>query len=368
MSEDVANRTYSDLLSDLSDRGRDTLVIVGSGISIAATGNSKFASWCGLLKDGVKECRGHDNDLGETFNTTLNTLIDSNDMDQLLAAASIVHRKLSEPPGRYARWLQKTVGSLETNNPAIIEAILNLSLPLATTNYDTLLSANGERASITWADTFKLERFRENKGNYILHLHGCCDTSESVILGLSDYEHLNNNKGAEYYIQSLRGSRTFVFVGCGVDGSADPHFRSFFAWVSRILPNSLFPAYIISRQCEIAKFKLKLNGMSNVSYIPYGTDHSELVGFLRNLYQDMTKNRVVRDPIHPSLPPLLPPCLFGRKDQVDSIVTALLQSNNVSLLGPPGVGKSTIALAVLRDDRITKKYYTRCYFVSSESA
>ncbi|KAF1971332.1 hypothetical protein BU23DRAFT_570103 [Bimuria novae-zelandiae CBS 107.79] len=137
MSENDTNRNYGRLLSDLT---RGVLVIVGSGISIAATENG-IASWCGLLKDGVEECRSRNVNQGADFNTTLNSLIDSGDMDQLPAAASIIRGKLSKSAGGYSRWLQNTVGSLQPKNPDIIQAILDRSLPLATTNYDKLLSA-----------------------------------------------------------------------------------------------------------------------------------------------------------------------------------------------------------------------------------
>jgi hypothetical protein len=190
-------RTYKQLVSDL---GRDALVIVGTGASIAAT-KSDLASWTGLLKNGAQECESHEDSLRGGFVQTLNHLIDSNDPDQLLRAASIIGRKLSKlAPGQYARWLADTVGSLKAKNPAIIEAIRNLSLPPATTNYDGLLSADKQLFPITWAEHSRLDSFYEKKGNTILHLHGYYGDPESVMLGLDDYERINSSDKAEHFL------------------------------------------------------------------------------------------------------------------------------------------------------------------------
>jgi tetratricopeptide (TPR) repeat protein/transcriptional regulator with XRE-family HTH domain len=64
-----------------------------------------------------------------------------------------------------------------------------------------------------------------------------------------------------------------------------------------------------------------------------------------------------------------PRCL-GRDDEIDAIVQAILQDGclPIPILGGPGIGKTTLARAVLWDDRLWRRYKNRCYFVSCEAA
>ncbi|KAG6856019.1 hypothetical protein H0H87_008336 [Tephrocybe sp. NHM501043] len=59
-----------------------------------------------------------------------------------------------------------------------------------------------------------------------------------------------------------------------------------------------------------------------------------------------------------------PPEIFvGRDDLVQSIVQPLLQSRGVALTGPGGIGKSSIARAVLNDKALAAKFQNRRVFV-----
>ncbi|KAH8810139.1 hypothetical protein DL96DRAFT_554523 [Flagelloscypha sp. PMI_526] len=71
----------------------------------------------------------------------------------------------------------------------------------------------------------------------------------------------------------------------------------------------------------------------------------------------------------PQALPTSPDIVIGREDVVDSVVQAVLSSSKprVALLGPGGIGKTTIGTTVLHDARITSAYPTK-YFVSSELA
>lgn len=55
-------KAQAELLQKLRDRikARQVIVVVGSGISIQATGNAEAASWKGLLRSGIRRCREHD--------------------------------------------------------------------------------------------------------------------------------------------------------------------------------------------------------------------------------------------------------------------------------------------------------------------
>jgi hypothetical protein len=69
--------------------------------------------------------------------------------------------------------------------------------------------------------------------------------------------------------------------------------------------------------------------------------------------------------------PLLNPApeiFHGRSEYVEATVTALLEdkASCLAILGPGGIGKSSIARTVLHDTRISKKFGYHCRFVSCE--
>ena len=55
--------------------------------------------------------------------------------DMLLSAAELVHGKLDEQGGEFARWLRETFGPMKPENPAVIQTLAAFNLPLLTTNY-----------------------------------------------------------------------------------------------------------------------------------------------------------------------------------------------------------------------------------------
>jgi len=69
--------------------------------------------------------------------------------------------------------------------------------------------------------------------------------------------------------------------------------------------------------------------------------------------------------ISPSYIPEKPPCFFGRDQERTEIVQALLSSESVIIPGGGGMGKTTLAVAVLRDQRIlgSEHFQSRIYFI-----
>ncbi len=71
----------------------------------------------------------------------------------------------------------------------------------------------------------------------------------------------------------------------------------------------------------------------------------------------------------PTPVPATPICL-GREDEIDALSTGVLgpAAFAACLLGPPGVGKSTLSLAVLNSAAVVRRFKARRYFVRCESA
>jgi hypothetical protein len=69
-----------------------------------------------------------------------------------------------------------------------------------------------------------------------------------------------------------------------------------------------------------------------------------------------------------SSPPPMPAALTGRETELNSLVEALLADEPlpIPILGPAGIGKSTLALAALLHDRVVEKFKGRCFFVDCE--
>jgi hypothetical protein len=102
----------------------------------------------------------------------------------------------------------------------------------------------------------------------------------------------------------------------------DPHFRSFFKWVSKFESNSKYPAYIITKKDETSKFQ-KESDISNVNYVSYGEHYDDLVPFLHKFRQDITMRHDASIPADDHLPLPSGP-LFARESQISQIVDSIL--------------------------------------------
>ena len=131
--------TPVDDLKECIAKGK-ALVIVGTGVSIAATDNAPCASWKGLLRHGADRCVKHCAAPRIGWADIVRQEIDSDDVDNLLSAAEKITSKLKAPTGgEYRRWLKDSVGELTATKPDVIKALDGLNIPLATTNYDGLI-------------------------------------------------------------------------------------------------------------------------------------------------------------------------------------------------------------------------------------
>jgi Cdc6-like AAA superfamily ATPase len=69
-----------------------------------------------------------------------------------------------------------------------------------------------------------------------------------------------------------------------------------------------------------------------------------------------------------SLLPASPKIFHGRESEFEVLVNTLLAAPaRVAILGPGGMGKTTLAMAALHDPKVANKYPT-CYFISCDSA
>ncbi|HJX30056.1 MAG TPA: SIR2 family protein [Thermoanaerobaculia bacterium] len=362
-----------DLLQELRheiEQGR-MLVVVGAGVSIAATEDERLASWTGLLRNGAERCVEVAGPLPDGWANRVLAEIDSGDLDELLSAAEKISRKLGAPCGpEYARWLRETVGRFQVKDPAVIEALAGLGLPLATTNYDGLLEEVTGRAPVTWREGARVERVIRDEEEAILHLHGYWEEPESVVLGIRSYEQVLGDAHAQTMLRAVRATRGLLFVGCGA-GIADPDFDALLRWMRTVFEGSDLRHFQLCLEKEEEKFRELHPPEERLFPLPYGADHSCLAPFLRELLPargSRSRRNGHGEVIElatstPGLPD--PPLCFGREEEIRELAGALgLEAPQpIPVLGPPGMGKTTVLLTVLHERKLAERFGGRRFYV-----
>jgi hypothetical protein len=346
------------------------VAIVGAGIAIAASGNTSVASWTGLLRDGVQRCHAVIPGLPANWVDRRLEDLKSGDMDELLSVAEQVSAKLGAPKGgEFSRWLRETVGTLAVRNPGVIEAIAGLGIPIITTNYDGLIEEVTALHSATWLDGGRVARIIQRDEPGVVHIHGYWERSESVILGIKSYESIGRDALAQAVLHALRTVSTLVFIGCG-DGLSDPNFGALLRWSRTAFAGDEYRHFRLARDSEIVTLQQQHPSEERIFVISYGDSHSELEPFLRSL---RPVSKAPSLPISTGSPPLqLPgrPRCLGRDATIDDIAMTMISPNPqpIPILGGPGIGKSTVALALLYDARVSARFNNRRYFVRCDSA
>jgi hypothetical protein len=119
------------------------VAVIGTGVSLALTnGKNRALSWKGLIDNGFEygATKGKITDAQKHF---WRNQLDSDDIDDILAAAEFMGRKLDAPNGDlYGRWLEglfKDVVPEKNGMANAIRALHSAHIPLCTLNYDPLL-------------------------------------------------------------------------------------------------------------------------------------------------------------------------------------------------------------------------------------
>ncbi|HEV3459918.1 MAG TPA: tetratricopeptide repeat protein [Thermoanaerobaculia bacterium] len=345
----------------MSGRG---LVVVGTGVTLAAVAGTEragLASWEGLLRDGIAHCVRFARQ-NEAWAAALRVRLAAPRAEDLLAVAGEVCAALNAPGlGEMGRWLRDTVGCFETAQREELEALRELGLPLATTNYDGLLEAVTGLAAATWQDTAVVEDLLHGKApRAILHLHGYWERPESVILDPAAYERAA--PVVQEWLRQVRASHTLLFVGCG-EGLADPNWAALRRWSRAILAGSRYRHFRLCLTGEVAELEREHPPEERIFPVPYGDGFGELAPFLRRL-----RSPAAGAPGAPQLP--VPGRCFGREEQVAALVAAACAARprQAAVLGPPGVGKTTVTVEALHCQAVVARFGARRWFVRCEAA
>ena len=285
--------SLKDLRSQIAEMR--VMVIVGAGVSLAATNGNRLASWTGLLEDGLLRCRAVYS-LSEEWLERKRADLNSGDLDDLQSVAEVVASKLGSPSGEeYRRWLRESVGALRVSDPTVLEALRDLKAPLLTTNYDTLIEQVTDLVpvTLTWRNRSEVERWiRHEIKNVVLHLCGYWKDPESVILGIRSYEKILD-EFAQNILKSLLVSRTLLLVGFG-ERLADPNFEALLTAMRNASAGLPYPHhYLLGRAEDVAMLRERYPDERLILFLSYGSTYDDLVPFLRRLTHRIIPRRIL---------------------------------------------------------------------------
>lgn len=366
----------TELINDLRNQiaAREALVIVGAGVSLAATNGNHLASWKGLLEHGAKYCRSlPSTQVDDAWEHRIHDQINSGDLIDLLTAAENISEHLEAPKGaEFRRWLKESIGSLHLERREVFHALRDLGVPIATTNYDGLIEEATGLSPFTWMDGPQFHETLRGARNGILHLHGYWDKPESVVLGVRSYAEVLGNAHAQAMQQAMCVFRTLVFIGFGA-GLHDPNFRGLLKWMGTTLPGSTFRHFRLSTQSEAVDTQREHSSDQGIHVLPYGRLYGDLAPFLRKLQPATHRANILisHAPEVASVFPLPPsPVCFGREVEVNMLVSTLLSERPAPtpVIGAPGIGKTTVVLVALNEPRVAHHYGRRRFFIRCDAA
>jgi hypothetical protein len=256
MSTSIDFKKNEFLVNDLKEQiqKKDVVIFVGAGITLAATENNEFASWKGLLSDGIHRCELVVHDLPSGWAERVRADLQSNDIDDLLSVAQKVEGKLKRTSGEYGRWLDETVGSLKAKDSSIVKTLDSINAPIITTNYDTIIEQVTSKPGYTWKEKSHVEQVLHGGKPGVIHLHGLYSDPSSVILGHQSYDTILSDEYSQIIMKSLRTMRTLLFVGYG-EGLHDPNFRSLFEWTRTVFGETHYRHFRLARAMDVRKIQ-----------------------------------------------------------------------------------------------------------------
>ncbi|MWJ23697.1 hypothetical protein DOT97_00555 [Clavibacter michiganensis subsp. michiganensis] len=287
-----------DHLREVVGNGRGVLV-VGAGASVSATAGAPESSWLGLIRNAVSFVEQY-SDPTVSWVARVSGALDemevAPDASELLQLASQVIAKIKAIGAQaFSNWLEGAVGALTVKNYDWPNAIVDLGLPILTTNYDHLLEQASSRSAVDWHDPRALQRTVVD-GTYIGHLHGHYDNPDAVVLSEADYALQQSSNGLRSIEQAISSTKSIIYIGCG-GTLEDPNFSALLEWHKNVFPVSGVEHYRLCLERELGDL-MREHADSNITPISYGRDYEDLPAFLESISASSVNRRpgeIVRD-------------------------------------------------------------------------
>lgn len=261
---------------------RQVVVIVGSGVSLAATGGAKTAGWKGLLQAGVEHCKVFARAEEKWCRRQLYLLDDGEVADWIHVAQQITSKLGGPKGGEFRGWLRASFETLKAQDTRLLQAIADLGCLLATTNYDHLLEEVTGLPAVSWDEDHKVDRLIRGDRRGVLHLHGHWDRPESVVLGVESYLSARDDGHARAVREALRTRYSLLFIGCG-DTTEDPNLGAWLEWSAQVFAGSEYRNYRLDLNEDVARVQAKHDTAQRLFAVGYGPKHSDLPDFVRRL-------------------------------------------------------------------------------------
>lgn len=354
---------WLDKLKDALAGPNKPIVVCGAGVAVAATEGSA-PNWPQLVTSGINHAEKIDPSQRKWAEFSRERLTKDDPGEWIAAADDLTKRLGGQSNAEFAAWIKQEVSSLTPTDPSLLDAIAALGCPIATTNYDDLLSRRLGRHVINWTDYDETARFLKGESDGILHLHGHWRSPRTIVLGTRSYDDLNGD-GRRTFLSQLTGlMRPSILVGCGA-GLEDPDFAQLDMFL-RQWQAVAEPRFWLMRSPNAGPAGMPTPNAERRLYpVGFGTSFRDLAPFLTSLAMNTPsshssntfKNIEHHEPN---------PTIFGRGREIAALVDNILSGSSVVIAGGPGFGKTALAVSVAYDTRIAEAFDDRRAFVSLE--
>jgi hypothetical protein len=187
----------------------------------------------------------------------------------------------------FKTWLEQAIGSLRPDQPGILHALLDLDIPIATTNYDLLIEEIGGSLfrPVTFKNKSEVEDFMMGPSHQILHLHGYYKEPGSIVLGSGSYRNLQEDPFVQAVEQAVFLGPTLL-IGFG-KGLEDPNLGGMIDWLES--HDTRHPPYLFLR----SKDRSGLPEPDRVRLVLYGEAFTDLPEALRQIAPEGTPSRPI---------------------------------------------------------------------------
>lgn len=362
MSEQLLN----DLREAIASSQRRPLIICGAGVSVAAT-DGAAPSWSALIASGIARVESLDPD-EEAWATYSRSRLSKNKPSEWIKVADELTERLGgSRNAEFSEWIEHEVGHLDVKSSEILDALKGLGCPIATTNYDNILSSSLGIPAITWEEPEQVHRFLSDKFRAILHLHGHWHKPSTIILGSASYDALEKNEKRKVLLQFASLDRPALYIGCSGDGLSDPDFTHVADFIKEWQQTAPRSYWIVKKSQRYEGKSLSSSDNPRLFPISFGEAYGDLPQFLNSISPNK-QSPLIKTSDFPSIEQQEPePDIFGREEELRALEDALIAERSAIIGGGPGFGKTALAVAALYRQKVKDKFGARRIFVSLES-
>lgn len=285
MNSNVVVTAVNEIRTALS--ARQLTLVLGAGVTAAATHGHAFGSWQGLVEDAVDRCVQHGTRDDAWAQRAKADIASEYDDDLIAAAEKATGGLYGRRSPQFRGWLRDTVGSLSAVDTTLTDSIARYASRgslIATTNYDSILEEALGWPVVTWRDSTRIQRVYRGDEQAVIHVHGYWREPESVVFGASSYADVLNDDHAAHFLRMTFWTKTVVFCGFGA-GIRDPNFTALRKWLCTY-PDSEYWHYRLVRSDEAEAAAREHAPDEHIKVVPFGQNHADLPKFLDAIVPD----------------------------------------------------------------------------------